>query len=175
MTPKTKQNVKRNQRDVPSARRGLSLLEVMLALAILGGALAVIGELTRLGARNAEMARDQTIAQRLCANKMSELSAGLLVPQAVTLAPVEELEDQKTWLYSIEVEQLPQTGMIGVWVTVEQSPDIVSRPVSYTLVRWMMDPQYATTTTDDLTGQTTSSSASATGSSSGASSATGTQ
>ena len=63
---------------------GLSLLEVMLALAILGGALAVIGELTRLGARSAETARDLTRAQRYCENKMAEVSAGLVTPQAIT-------------------------------------------------------------------------------------------
>ena len=124
-------------------RRGLSLLEVMLAIAILGGALAVIGELIRIGARNAEAARDTATAQRLCETKMAEIAAGLLLPEPVTSAPVEDYCQPDEWLYSVQVEQVNSEGMIAVWVTVEQNPSVVSRPVSFTLVRWMMDPQVA--------------------------------
>jgi hypothetical protein len=126
----------------------------MLALAILGGALAVIGELTRLGARNAEMARDLATAQRLCENKMSELSAGLIPPDVVTGAPVEELGEQSEWLYSIQIEQLQQEGLISVWVTVEQNAQIISRPVRFSLVRWMQDPNYELLTDDAMGGST---------------------
>lgn len=126
---------------VASARRALTLLEVMLALAILGGALAVIGELTRLGARNAEMARDLATAQRLCENKMAEISAGLQPPDVISGAPVEELGDQQEWLYTVLVEPLQDQGMLAVWVTVEQNPSVIARPVSFTLVRWMIDPE----------------------------------
>ena len=137
---------------------GLTLLEVMLALAILGGALAVIGEITRIGARNAEMARDSATAQRLCDNKLAEIAAGLIAPQTVTNVPVEELADQQEWTYSIEIEQLQETGLIGVWVTVEQNPEIVSRPVSFTLARWMIDPEVVTTQTQEAAGTSSSSS-----------------
>ena len=139
-------------------RRGLTLLEVMLALAILGGALAVIGEITRIGARNAEMARDSATAQRLCENKMAEIAAGLMAPQTVTNVPVEELSDQQEWTYTIEVEQLQETGLIGVWVTVQQSPELVSRPASFTLARWMIDPEMAATQSQEAAGTTSSSS-----------------
>ena len=37
----------------PANKRGLSLLEVILAIAILGGALVTIGQLIRIGARSA--------------------------------------------------------------------------------------------------------------------------
>jgi type II secretory pathway pseudopilin PulG len=154
-------------------RTGLSLLEVMLSLAILGGALAVIGELTRLGSRSAEIARDETIAQRLCENKLAEIAAGLVFPTAVTMAPVEELEDQNEWLYTIEIQQLQQTGLIGVWVTVQQNADTISRPVTFTLVRWMIDPQSSTTTTDESASGATGSTSSTSSGSTGSSAATG--
>jgi len=113
----------------------------MLSIAILGGALVVVGELVRIGSRNAEMARDLTTAQLLCETKMAEISAGLILPQAVTGAPVEELDQQDAWLYSVQVEQVDQQGMLSVWVTVEQNSAIYSRPASFTLVRWMIDPE----------------------------------
>ena len=49
-----------------AARNAFSLLEVILALSILAGAVAVLGELLRTGVRNAQTARDLTRAQMLC-------------------------------------------------------------------------------------------------------------
>jgi prepilin-type N-terminal cleavage/methylation domain-containing protein len=140
-----------------SDRRGLSLLEVMLSLAILGGALAVIGELTRFGARNALMARDLATAQRLAENKMAEISAGLIYPDNISAAPVEELGDQDEWYYSVQVEPLEQQGLLAVWVVIEQNPAAVSRPVSFSLVRWMIDPMLDLSLSEDsLEGSTDS-------------------
>ena len=53
-------------------RRGLSLLEVMLAIAILGGSIAVIGELIRVGTISAAKTRDLTTAQILCESTLAE-------------------------------------------------------------------------------------------------------
>ncbi|MFV1964353.1 MAG: prepilin-type N-terminal cleavage/methylation domain-containing protein [Pirellulaceae bacterium] len=127
----------------PRKVRGLSLLEVMLAIAIFGGALGVIGELVRIGSRNAEMARDLTTAQLLCETKMAEISAGLIPPEVVTSAPIEEWGEQDAWYYSIQVDPVDQQGMLSIWVVVEQNSAIYSRPVSYQLTRWMIDPKRA--------------------------------
>ncbi len=124
-------------------RHGLSLLEVMLALAILGGAIAVIGELMRFGMHNAESARDLSIAQVFCETKINEIAAGLLPPQPITNTPIEEiasLEADGLWLYSVEVQQIDQQGLIAVKVTVTQDPNLKMRPVDFSLVRWMIDP-----------------------------------
>ena len=59
-------------------RGGFSLLEVILALAILVAALAVLGELVRSGVRNAQMARDLSRAQVLCESKLGEVFAGAI-------------------------------------------------------------------------------------------------
>jgi type II secretion system protein I len=126
---------------VRSRRRGLSLLEVMLALAILGVSLAAIGELMRIGSRNAEMARDLTTAQILCETKMAEIVSGLLPATATTPAPILDVESGNDWLYAVETEQVGQEGLLAVRVIVQQNPDLVSRPVSFYLVRWMIDPQ----------------------------------
>ena len=123
------------------ARGGLSLLEVLLALAILGGAVAAVGELMRVGARSAEQARDLTTAQILSETVMAEITAGLLPAQAVSEAPVDDPQYYSDWSYSIVVEQVDQDGLLALWVTVRQNQGSVARPVSYTLVRWMIDPE----------------------------------
>jgi len=53
-------------------RNAFSILEVILALAILTGAIAVLGELGRLGFGNANAAQDLTKAQMFCERKMAE-------------------------------------------------------------------------------------------------------
>ena len=70
-----------------SRRRGLSLLEVILAIAILGGALATIGQLIRVGARNAAEARDLTMAQLYAESEMNGIAAGWY--------PMDEVSDEK--------------------------------------------------------------------------------
>ena len=59
-------------------RNGLSLLEVILAIAILGGSLVVIGQLLRSGVTHALNTRLISEGNILCDAKVAELSAGVL-------------------------------------------------------------------------------------------------
>jgi len=148
--------------------RGLSLLEVMLALAILGISIAIIAELMRSAARDAEEARDLTTAQMLCEAKMNEIVAGLLPPLATVDIPIEGLETADSpgaWAYSILVEQVGQDGLISVTVDVHQNPQLVPRPVTFSLTRWMVDPNSVALQAADAA--TSGSSASAAGGSGG--------
>lgn len=132
-----------------TARRGLSLLEVMLALAILGVSLAAIGELMRIGARNAEMGRDLTTAQILCEDRMAQIVAGLLPSTTTPASPIEEAGSGEDWLYEIQSQPVPgQEGLLSVQVTVQQNPDLYPRPAFCSLVRWIVDPTWAATSTD---------------------------
>jgi general secretion pathway protein I len=141
------------------SRAGLSLLEVMLALAILGLALAAIGEIMRIGSRNAEMARDLTTAQILCETKMAEIVTGLLPSTPVSDSPILDAGSGSDWLYAVESQPVGQEGLLAIRVVVQQNPEFASRPASFSLVRWIIDPNFqATTTTTDTT--TTSSSTS---------------
>ncbi len=132
-------------------RSGLSLLEVMLALAILGGALAAIGELMRIGARNAEIARDLTTAQLICESTIAEVQLGFLPLQSIGPVPVSDIQYQLDWLYTITVQPIDQEGLTSVLVRIEQSPEVFSRPVSFTLTRWMIDPSVAALTEESST------------------------
>ena len=122
--------------------RGFSLLEVILALAILTGAIAVLGELARLGLRNARIARDMTYAQLLCESKLAEILAGITPPEPIRNAPFELLDDpaELGWLYSIDLAPLEEEGLLAVRVTVAQDLPPEQHPVKLSLVRWIVDP-----------------------------------
>lgn len=122
------------------SRDGFSLLEVIVALGILFGAISVLGELARSGTRSARSARDLTQAQLLCESKLDEVTAGLVPLESAQGAFDTTGGKQDEWLYSIEVGQADQYNMIPISVTVEQNPQVVKDPVRFWLVRWMLDP-----------------------------------
>jgi hypothetical protein len=109
----------------------------MLALAILGGSITVIGQLVRLGVRAAADARNLSQAQLLCESKLAELASGMEPLQPVAAAPIPfELD----WVYSVEVQPVDQEGLLAVRVTVEQITDDRPFPLSFSLDRWIIDP-----------------------------------
>ncbi len=123
-----------------STRRAMSLLEVILALAILGGALTVLGQLVSAGSRCARAAREMANAQRLCDSMLAEITAG--ITPAETMEGVMQDENGEPWVYSIQADSSSQEGMLALLVTVrkEQAAELV--PVSFSLARWMVDPQF---------------------------------
>lgn len=130
-------------------RRGFSLLEIVLSLAILSGAMAVLGEAVRSGMENARIARDLTDAQLFCESKMAELEAGFITTDPVTDMPIEPLTDsqlesevdpeENEWLYSISSDTVGEEGIILVYLSVYQDPNTVKNPVSFTLKRMILD------------------------------------
>jgi type II secretion system protein I len=144
-----------------SMRRGaFTLFEVIIALAILVGAMAVLGELLRGGLFSAQRARDLSRATMICEGKMAQIVAGLHAPENVMGAPVDdELSDG--WIYSVEVTDTTSPYLLSVRVTVQRDVPEIKKPVSATLVRWVKSPDVLTTTSDSSS--TTSSSSSSTG------------
>lgn len=137
----------------PAARRrGLSLLEVILALTILALALGALGELIGLGTRSAVSARDLTRAQLLCESKLAELTTSTVAITSQQQVPVETDPD---WQYSIDVQSLDAGGLLAVTVTVEKIVPAGRRPATYSLTRWMPDPSIEWPATfDELTLET---------------------
>src|SRR5262245_38219240 len=120
--------------------RGLSLFEVILSIAILGGSLATIGQLIRIGARNAAEARDLTMAQLYAESQMNRVASGI---ELLDKIDDEQYDDAGNYVYSVDVWETEITGVKAVSVTVKQTPGTASKPVSYTLSRWVVDPEYA--------------------------------
>ncbi len=118
-------------------RSGFSLLEVILAIALLAAALAAIGELVRIGMRSSATASELTSAQFIGESKLAEITAGILPPQAI--GPLQS-ETDPDWLYSVAFEPTEQDGLVAVRVIVQRNVDPAQRPTTYMLVRWIRDP-----------------------------------
>ncbi len=132
-------------------RRGLTLLEVILALAILAGAVAVLSQLSWSGLEHARLAGDTVAAQLMAESLMAELMAGIHPLESVYDQPVEQLSfdgqpapaaesDPGRWLATIEVSPAPIGGMLHVAVTVRDATS-TGRAAESTLVRWRIDPE----------------------------------
>ena len=137
--------------------RGFSLLEVIIALAFLTGALAVLGELVSMGVEHAMRARNLTQAELLCESKMAEIVSGMSPAEDVSSVPFEpyglsEIGEQtldeniEGWLYSIETDSLTMEGLTTVCVTVHQDLPPEKRPVTFSLVRWISAEDVLATT-----------------------------
>jgi Tfp pilus assembly protein PilV len=127
-----------------TARRGLSLMEAMLSLAILGGALAAIGELIRLGARAAEEARDLTKAQLIGDSIMGEVVAGIANPTAATR---QECPADPGFVYTLQTQSATVPDLLHVKLTIERQADInINNPrgLKYSLERMLPDPNSQT-------------------------------
>jgi type II secretion system protein I len=148
--------------------RGFSLFEVILSLGILAGAIAVLGELARLGAENARLARDLTLAHMLCESRLAEIAAGLVAPEASDgeVLSTADLDDQE-WLCSVEVTSMDTEKMLQVKVTVLQNLPDANNPVQCSLTRWMPDPNatYPQATTSETSTDSGTNSSSGSGSS----------
>jgi general secretion pathway protein I len=121
---------------------GFSLLEVILALAILVGAMAVLGELARHGLESARIARDTTLAQLLCESKLAEIMSGVVDPEPVGLTSFGAAADEGDveWLYAIDIESMSDQGLATLRVTVTQDMPPERHPVVFSVVRWIPDP-----------------------------------
>jgi hypothetical protein len=117
-------------------RAGLSLLEVILALAILALSMAAIGELIRIGTTSASNAEDYTDGQLLAESKLSEIMSGVSTADPVTRVPFTTNPD---WYYTVELAQTEDTEVMALRVTVEKYIER-SRPVAFSLIRWIPDP-----------------------------------
>ena len=71
-----------HRRSQPTHRLGLSLLEVVLALAILAVSVAMLSQITRQATDDGLMAKRLATAQILCESKMSEVLADIKRPVA---------------------------------------------------------------------------------------------
>ena len=122
-------------RKYKTRNRGLSLLEVILALAILGISMSAISQLFFLGSRSASQATLRNEANILADTKMAELVAGILEPQSTGQTLIPEAPD---WVFSIQMDNGEQPGLLIATVTVQTTGD--QTPVSLSITRFLTDP-----------------------------------
>ena len=117
-------------------RRGLSLLEVILSIAILGTSMAIIGQVFFAGYRSAVKARDLSDATILCDSVMAELAAGSIDFQSTSGATIPNIPE---WEYSVETVESDVSGLLLTTVAVSRTG---SSAVSMSIVRMLPDPDY---------------------------------
>lgn len=122
-------------------RSGFSLMEIIIALTILGLSLAAIGNLVMTGARSAQRAQIETTAQFLCESKLGEIKSGAQPPDSIGPVPFEQYEAPLGWQYTVMSQPVDDTGtLLNIIVLVEQIPTDGSEPIRFQLTTWMIDP-----------------------------------
>ena len=89
---------------------------MFLALVLLVGSLAVLGQHVGLGVRATEDSRLRTRAEEFATAKLNEVLAGIEPLQTVADAPLPA--DDGLWSYSVEVAPGPIAGLLDVTVSV---------------------------------------------------------
>ncbi len=117
-----------------------TLLEVIIALAILAGALATFSEVWRQSDENAQRASEGTMAQLIATSLLAKIKAGILEPVPVEKASLEYADEN--WTYSIQTGETPLEELISVQVTVEAAEEQTRFPVRFELIRWIKNPDY---------------------------------
>ncbi|WP_172991941.1 type IV pilus modification PilV family protein [Lacipirellula parvula] len=116
-------------------QQAFTLLEVILALAILGAAMAIFGEVMQLANQNALDAQAETQAQILASSVMDEILAGVIDDSPANRQPL-ETEGDVRWVYSVSSGTATVSGVYPVIVEVEQDLEARYKPVKFRLVRW---------------------------------------
>ncbi len=119
---------------------GLTLLEVVLAIALFLGATAVLSQLVSTGVRAAVQARWQTQAVLRCQSKMDEVVAGVEPLQDVSEGFFDD-DEEGVWRWSLTVLPGPEDNLYELTVRVWRATDEQSGlgQVSYSLTRYYFD------------------------------------
>ncbi len=122
-------------------RAAFTLMEVIIALGVLGMSMAAIGTLVQLGGQNALQARLLTTAQFLAESKLSEVKAGILAPTATGPIPFPTTETMEPFQFTIRSQPIDAQGMLlAVEILVEYLPEDGSFPIRHSVTTWMIDP-----------------------------------
>lgn len=122
-------------------REAFTLMEVIIALGVLGMSMAAIGTLVQIGGQNALQARLLTTAQFLAESKLSEVKAGILSPTATGPIPFPPTETMEPFQYTIRSQAIDSQGMLlAVEILVEHITEEGSLPLQHRVTTWMIDP-----------------------------------
>jgi prepilin-type N-terminal cleavage/methylation domain-containing protein len=124
-------------------RRGISLMEVVLALAILGIASAYLSQAMQIAAQNAIRAQRLTQAELVAESVMNQVIAGVIPAQAVNWTAYSSATSSGAWNYSLAIVPTEMQGTLGIQVSVQEqvlgvTPDM--QPADLVATRWIIDP-----------------------------------
>jgi prepilin-type N-terminal cleavage/methylation domain-containing protein len=138
-------------------RRGLSLLEVLVALAIFFVALVAISQIVEMSGRRAEEVLHRAEAAQLCQSKLAEIASGALELTGGEISGV--FDEDPSWEWVAEVAPLSQqNGSLPaslLQVTVRVTKQQARPPYQYTVSQWVLDPAARGSTQDAVTAAAT--------------------
>ncbi|TWT66376.1 type II secretion system protein [Allorhodopirellula solitaria] len=124
-------------------RSGFSLLEMMLALAILGGSLGMLSTLAMKGADAAREAEHLAQARLIAQSRLATLLASEQQPASLPATPTAAVDSESTtaFEYQLDVGTAPMQGILTIRITVRAlSPNGGDPIATYSITRWMIDP-----------------------------------
>ncbi|MGL4514256.1 MAG: prepilin-type N-terminal cleavage/methylation domain-containing protein [Lacipirellulaceae bacterium] len=130
-------------------RSAFTLLEVVLALAILGLALATLGAAVRLSHENALRAAREAEALGIAQSVLAELESGARPLTSAENVPWQSSPDQPNpaeldrWVTSVTPGSGPLQGLVVVRVGVTLEAGSVPPLVRVEVAKWMPDPSVA--------------------------------
>ena len=101
--------------DCGPSRRGMTLLEVVIALAMFFAAMSAISQILKMGSDSAIRAQIQAEGTLLGESKLNEVIAGIVPLQAATDQP---FEDAPQWSWSLSVEDDTDVAIKRLMLTV---------------------------------------------------------
>lgn len=128
----------------PGRRAGLSLLEVVLALAILALATAYLAQSMELATTNALKSQRLAKAELVAESVMNQVVAGLIPAEPVSWTPYYNSTGLSEWMYQLQQVPTEVEGMLGLQVAVQQvDPNTGVVQTYYDLYanRWIIDPE----------------------------------
>ena len=124
-------------------RSGISLMEVVLALAILGIASAYLAQAMQIAAQNAIRAQRLTQAELVAESVMNQVIAGVIPAEPANWSPYTSAISSGNWNYSLSIVATEMQGTIGIQVGVQEQvvgAAIGLQPADLIVTRWIIDP-----------------------------------
>lgn len=134
----TDRNTRRPRRVGRSPRKGLTLFELLLALAIFLASLAALAQLLASGSRAAAQAKLQTEAILRCESKLGELVSGIA---PITAVAGGTFADDPRWSWQSTAADGPWPNLQLVEVRVSHAGRNSLGHSTYTLRRYVRDPR----------------------------------
>lgn len=112
-------HVLRNRGSRRASQRGISLLEVIIATAILAGSAMMLTSMFATGDRHIMRAEERIMAQMLCQSKLDELVADPAQLEAMQAGVFPHFPG---WVWSLDVESTSLEGLVRIKVAVTRVP-----------------------------------------------------
>ncbi|MFN3191894.1 MAG: hypothetical protein ACE361_15390 [Aureliella sp.] len=125
-------------------RHALSLLEVVLALAILAVATAYLATAMEQATTNGLKSQRLTQAELVAESVVNQVIAGVIPSDPVTWTPYVTSRGETDWMYQIQQVQTELEGMVGFQVAVQQlgsNTGVVETSFDMFANRWIIDPE----------------------------------